>query len=156
MKEISAPFAKFKFEIFVNKMVTFAEKTMDSDYAVAWIDKAGGFPGYDVDKKERDYQMELKEEGKMLYFYFSDVDSGDPINCANGKKYTLDKYSNFSLSVSTTIGYLLKYKDGEIIINSAMNSGEPSLGPLPSIDLYDDCDVFDEPMGKYIKKFIEK
>lgn len=154
MKEIRLSFEKFMFNEFVEKMFEFACEIMESSYAVPWVYKVGDIPEYDEEKDERDYVTELKEEGKQLYFAFSNINIGDPINCADGKEYEIDEESRFCLGDTDTVGYLLKYHDGELIINSAVNAGGACVAPPPSIDLEKDCDVFDKPMEKFIKKFI--
>ncbi|MGV8984381.1 hypothetical protein [Clostridium sp.] len=154
MNKISIRFDKFNFKVFVDDMVTFAAKIMDYDYLVAWVDREGGYPQYNDENQERDYLTELKKEGKMLYFYFSDVNTEDPIKCADGCEYEIDRHSRFGLGHSDTVGYLLNYKEGELSINSAINFGESGPGPFPSINIREDCDVFDEPMERFILKFI--
>lgn len=135
-------------------MLKFAEEIMDPAYSVAWVRNSGDIPQYDEDKDERDYLAELKEEGKMLYFTFSNTNVGDPINCADGKEYEIDEDSDFCLGEADTVGYLIRYDNGDLIINSAVNASGACVAPPPSIDLEADCDVFDEPMAKFIRKFI--
>jgi hypothetical protein len=154
MNEIRLSFEKFRFNEFVEKMLEFAGEVMDPAYAVPWVHGVGDIPEYDEDKEERDFLTELKEEGKHLYFNFSNSNIGEPINCADGKEYEIDEDSNFCLGEADSVGYLLQYQEGEIIINSALNAAGACVAPPPSIDLEKDCDVFDKPMEKFIKKFI--
>jgi hypothetical protein len=155
MKEIIVPFEKFNFNGFVKEMLVFASEIMNPAYSVAWVYESGDFPEYDEDKEDRDYITELKEEGKCLYFTFSNVNIGDPINCADGNEYEIDEDSDFCIGDVDTVGYLLQYKDGDLIINSAINAGGACTAPPPSVDIVLDCDVFNEPMERFIRKFIK-
>ena len=156
MKELRVSFEKFDFNGFVNEMYEFACEIMDPSYAVPWVNESGDIPEYDEDKDDRDLLLELKAEGKQLYFTFSNVGIEESINCADGEEYEIDEDSNFGLGEADTVGYLLKLYDGELIINSARNSAGGCMFPPPSIHIEEDCDVFDEPMEKFIKKFIKK
>jgi len=155
MKELRVSFEKFDFNGFVHEMYEFACEIMEPSYAFPWVYKSGDMPEYDEDKDERNLFYELKDEGKQLYFAFSNVGIEESINCADGKEYEIDEDSDFGLG-EATVGYLLKFKDGELIINSAMDCAGGCMVPPPSINIVEDCDVFDEPMERFINMFINK
>ena len=137
-------------------MEEFAGEIMDVCYAFPWIEKLGDIPEFDEDKEKRYYIFELKEEGKMLYFTFSNTNIGEPINCADGQEYEIDEESDFYIGEGDTVGYLMYYKNGDLIINSAVDAAGACTAPPPSLDIELNCDVFDKPMEKFIQGFIEK
>jgi len=92
----------------------------------------------------------------MIYFAFSNTNIGEPINCADGKEYEIDEDSDFWLGEADTVGYLLQYNNGDLIINSAVNAAGACTAPTPSLDIRLNCDVFDKPMEEFIQGFIEK
>ncbi|MGV8984380.1 hypothetical protein [Clostridium sp.] len=156
MKEIQIPYKKFNITEFMEKMEVFTGEVMNVCYAFPWVEVSGDIPDFDEDKEERDYISELKDEGKLLYFTFSNTNIGEPINCADGEEYEIDEDSNFCLGDADTVGYLLQYKNGDLIINSAVNAAGACTATPPSLDIELNCDVVDKPMEEFIQGFIEK
>ena len=156
MEKIIIPFEKFKFKTFIEKMLEFAEEITDIIYAVPWVMESGDMPEYDEDKMERNYLTELRQEKKCLYLAFSNTNTQEPINCADGKEYELEENYNFCLGEADTVGYLLKFENGYLIINSAVNAAGACIAPPPSIDIEQKCYAFDSPLQEFIKEFIIK
>jgi hypothetical protein len=153
MKEIKIPFEKFKFDEFMEAMHQFSYEA-EFYYEVPWIYKSGDEPNYD-EKIERDYLHELKEEGKLLYFDFTTSNYDGIVECADGYEYEEgeDNFHNFGIGVEDTVGYLLGYKEGTLVINSAVNCGA-AVGAA-SIRISSNCGFFDEPMEEFVRGFIQ-
>ena len=156
MKEIIVPIHKFDFKGFAAKSIEFAEQYIDPDYAVAWVDEPGDIPEYVNDYENKDALLELLIEGKVLFIMFSDSNIGDSIACADSNEYVIDEDSDFCLGDTDCVGYLLQSKDSVLTINSAINASGACTAPPPSVDIENDCDVFDKPLEDYIKKYIDK
>lgn len=180
MKGIKIDLEKFDLHGLVKYTLDFLQDYLPPGYAIPWIYNLGDKPVYykneaDPDAIGRDYYNELVNEEKLLYFDFSESNLGMPVICADGYAYLLDdeldeneedklkEYNRgggynqekyFSMGDSENLGYLLKYHDGELTIWSARHSGGGCLVPPPSIDVEEYCGIFDEPMYKFINKFI--
>lgn len=154
MKEIIVPIEKFDFQRFEDKSIEFAKQVLDTDYAVAWVEKSGDIPEYEINYLDRSSLLEALNQGKALFFMFTNTNTGDSINCVDGEGYEIDEESDFCLGDADCVGYLLQIKNGVLTINSAVNSGGACTFPPPSLDIEINCDVFDKPMEKFIKRFI--
>lgn len=154
MKEIRVEFEKFDFEGFVSETLKGVEEIVDTDYAILKVHEVGKSPIEPELNEKRDYLKELKESN-FLFFTFSDVNIGNIILCADGNEYELDDEDDSDLCMgdNDSLGFLIQYKNGQLIINSANHSIGSCTMP-PSIDIIEDCSVFDEGMEKFIKKFI--
>jgi len=156
METITIPFKQFRFNDFMRRMLEFSKEITDIAYAVPWVMDPGDIPEYDEDNIGRNYLTELKEEKKYLYLAFSSTNIGEPIHCADKKEYEIDDNFNFCLGEADTVGYLLKFENGDLIINSAINAAGACTAPPPSIDIEKKCYIFDNPIQKFISEFIIK
>lgn len=164
MKEIRVSPEKFKFNEFVESLLKFQENVADSVYAAPWILELDESPNYNEEGKDRDYLMELKEENKKLYFDFTNVNAGDPVDCADGSiigdnlnededgEEVEDEIEPF-WGITETIGLLVEFKENNFVINSALSYGGDCMFPS-SIDIKEDCKFLDDLMEKYVRNFI--
>lgn len=157
MKELSIPTSKFKFDKFTESILVFLSDVIDKKYHPSYVvmkmNNIDDKPKFGPVKGRANFQDELKS-GKLLFFPFTSTNTVDfPIVCADGSNQELDDDSDFAMGDVDSVGYLFQLKDGKYIINSAIHAGG---GPMmPSVDITD-CDIFESPMKKYIKKFIAK
>ncbi|MDD4170060.1 MAG: hypothetical protein PHD36_07390 [Desulfotomaculaceae bacterium] len=165
MRGLKIDLEKFDLQGLVKHTLEFLRDYLPPSYAIPWIYNLGDKPVYyknesDPDAIDRDYYNELVNEGRLLYFDFSESNLGMPIICADGNAYLLgeenDQEKYFCMSDSENLGYLLKYHDGKLTIWSARHSGGGCLFPPPSINIEEYCGIFDEPMNKFINKFMKK
>lgn len=182
MQETKIEFENFDFHHFVDSMFDFAPKVLsDPEYFVQWVKESKDEPNDLENCLDHNVLLKALEDGKCLFFSFSDVNFGEPIRCANGKAYLLldddyvnendedendeDEYeiivaedyndSDFCFGDVDCLGYLLEKKGDQLIINTAINAGGCCPGPGPSIDIKEDCYIFDQPMKEFIQGFIK-
>ena len=155
MKEIRVPIEKFNFNKFVDDYIKFAPEVVNTDYAVAIIEKSGDAPEFVDDFEDKKELLNLLNQGKALFFMFSDVNVGQgDIACADGNEVEIDEDSDFNLIGEVDcVGFLISKKNEEFIIKSAIHYGGSFPGSKESIDIETDCDIFEAPMQKYIESF---
>jgi hypothetical protein len=164
MKEIKVTPEKFQFDKFVESLLKFQENISEPIYAVPWIFELNEAPNYNEEGEDRDYLKELKEENKKLYFDFTNVNAGDPVDCADGsivgenafedeEDEELEAEGEPFWGITETLGYLVEYRDNSVVINSALSYGGDCIFP-PSIDIKTDCKFLDSLMENFIRSFI--
>ncbi|TCL58285.1 hypothetical protein EDC14_104321 [Hydrogenispora ethanolica] len=120
------------------------------------------FAGYDEPlefgpAEERDLAAELLEEGRSLYFPFSDTNTGEAVPCADGQRYrfpvveTDETELNFCAAELESIGFLVAVARDELRIEQAVMSGG-ALSPAEPADW--SGLALDEAMERFIRKFI--
>ncbi|MFC4799480.1 hypothetical protein ACFPA1_08930 [Neobacillus sp. GCM10023253] len=136
----------------------------------------------DIDVYEFEYYLEnLVNEQNYLYVNFSEPGLEREIQCINGETYYLidsDDYEvekeegdseipedvvpvkNLYLNETCSLGYLLKYKNGTLTIQSAIYyiHGKHFIGPggfgsTTEIEVEEDVEIFEQPMIEYIKQY---
>jgi hypothetical protein len=124
----------------------------------------------DADFKLEDTTEVLKEnENNYVFVNFSASNTGDPIDCIDGNSYgngyfdededDEEKTGEGMLDDSSSFGYVIQYKDGLYVINSGIFSVSSIMCHIPptsSVELVEECLVFDEPLENYLDKFISK
>ena len=150
MKDIIVDVEKIDFDRFVDKVRSMRRG------AIASIEKIGDYPDYCFDNTSRDFQQELKD-GLLVFFPFSGSNFGEPISCVDGierdyQTMAEEEETDLCLGFSDAVGYVFELKNNKFIIKSATDAGVMS----PSVDLEEDCFIFDEPMKKFIESFIKK
>lgn len=117
-----------------------------------------------------EYTLEyLKEdENNYVYVNFSTSCVGDPIACIDGNSYGNDYFDEDEeedeedtgaemLDESSSFGYIIQYKDGLYLISSrifSMTTIKCSVPPTEVVQFVDDCLEFEEPLTKYLDRFI--
>lgn len=156
MQELSVKLDNFSFDAFSKAVLDFAGKLMNEGTnptrAIVWVDEVGEAPNY-PEKDERDFIREMVKEKKVLLFPFTTFNE-QPMPCADQNNYVLeDDLEERALGTNEYFGFLLKVTDGILIINA----GYHFLGAcqMPArVDIKTDCGVLNEPMSKFIRKFI--
>ena len=142
-----------------------------------WEDEIEVYPSdYLIDK--------LVNDDKYLYVNFSEPGLNREINCIDGGTYYLineEDYEiemeeedgslpedvapvkNLYISESESIGYLLKYEDYKLTIQSAIYYlhgkqfvGPCGMGSTTEIEIEDDVEIFEQPMLEYITQYVIK
>jgi hypothetical protein len=159
MEEKSITIDNFKLPQFIGSILEFLKTQVSKDFHPSWaivsVSGPGEVPEYGPEDGNRDIESELINENKILFFPFSSSNVGEPIPCADRKSYMIDEDSEFSLGYTDCAGYLFKYKGGSLIINSAVHAGGACIAPPPSVDIVEDCDVFELPMIEFLNKYIK-
>ena len=161
MEQLSIPINDFNLTGFIDEILNFNKAVIsdefDASYIIAEVPKIGGVPKYRAGSKDYNFKSKLVDEGKRLFFPFSATNVGEEIPCADGETYEIDDEdeSDLCFGEADCIGYLVEIKDGKVIINTAVNYGGACVAPPSSVELQKDCDVFEEPMRKFLGKFIK-
>ena len=162
MEQLNVPLKEFNLTRFINKIIDFNKTVIsnefDASYIIAEVPKVGGVPKYKTGSKDYNFKSKLIEEGKRLFFPFSATNVGEEIPCADGKTYEIDDEgeSDLCFGEADCIGYLVEIKDGKVIINTAVNYGGACVAPPASVEIQKECDIFEEPMRKFLGRFIRK
>jgi len=163
MREIRIPLDEFDLGVFLDRAVEFlggqVPPEVDPTYAMVCVEHPGDVPifgpedGWDV-------LSALKRQGKMVFFPFAHADTDGTLTCADGNTYGpasgSEEYEEEALiGLEDAVGYLVQVKGGAVIMNSAIHAGGGCTGPTPSVDLYPDCGVLEQPMEKFVRSFID-
>lgn len=96
MKENKIKLENFDFHRFADSIIFFASDFTDLDYLVSWVKKPGEAPMQLENCTDHDVLLKALDDGKSLFFPFSESYLQGPIRCANSKEYIfkrdLDKY----------------------------------------------------------------
>jgi len=158
----------FDFDQFSKEIVTFLSKRvseeLDPSFAIAVIEKLGenGRAEYGPESGWKDL-LALLQKGKLLFFPFSDNYLGEPVFCVDGNFYPekIDgKYQediDIEIGETDCYGYTLQLKKSMFHIHSSIHFGG-YMYPMtpPHVELKEDCGVFDQPMNKFINRFLEE
>jgi len=162
MKEIRIPLEQFDLEAFLDRTIEFLKGWMASEvdptYALVWVRSLKDVPvfglesGWDV--------LSGLAEGKMVFFPFAYADADGVLDCSDGNTYgptsdDEDSEGEMIVGMEDSVGFLVKVKDGIVIINAGIHLGGACPGPGPGIDLCLDCGVLEGPMEKFIRGFIK-
>ena len=161
MKYTNSEVDDFDFSGFIDTILKFNKTIISQDFdptfAIVEVPEIGGVPIYGSENDGRDIYSELVNEGKRLFFPFSATNVGEPIPCADGNSYELDEENGeLCMGVADSIGYLVEIENGKIVIHSAIHCGGACVAPPPSVDLLEDCEVFEEPMMEFLERFVGK
>jgi len=131
--------------------------------AIAIVEELGE-EGYAVYGPESGWSnfIEKLEDGKLLFFPFSDSYIEEPVKCADGKKHPSkfieDKKDNYEIPIgeSDCIGFSFLLKENNFIIQSSIHYGGYMYPHSPPHVKLHDCGIFKSPMQKFINTFIKK
>ena len=120
-------------------------------------------------------------EHQYLYVNFSEPRLDREINCIDGGEYYLideDDYEeekeedgylpedvkpvkDMFLNETNSLGYLVKYENGNLIIQSAIYYlhgkhfvGPCGMGSTTEIEIKENVEIFEQPMLEYIKQYV--
>jgi hypothetical protein len=94
-------------------------------------------------------------KGKLLFFLFTDTNTGGPVACVDGKERSARQGSVFGMGEVDRAGLLIRLSKSKHTIDSAIHTGGADPGPAPSVDLTD-CGVLDEAMVTFVRRFITR
>ena len=153
MKELRIPMDRFDFDRFLSEFRAHAEQVINPDYALAYIDDSGDVPEY-VGFMDRVEIIELLEDNKLVFIFFSETNLGEPVACIDGMSYEVNEELNFIMGENDCVGFLFQKEGNHLIIHSAMNTGGACVSPPPSVFIEADCSIFDPPMEQYLQRFV--
>lgn len=128
---------------------------------------------FEIDELNEETAEELFEQlinnGKYVYVNFSSSALDEELFCIDGNTYLyineddvedyfedeevpedFQPYKNLRIYEDSSVGYLLKYNGGKLLIQSAVIQLTYS-----SIDVVDDVELLNGPMTSYMQKFIK-
>lgn len=137
---------------------------MNPDSAFATLDPAGEDAPW-PDPDEATDPLDRLRAGKGVFAMFHDRGhcEGDPIRCVDGAKIDVpekedddgnpnpawdERFENLP-SESQSYGYIITLEGGKVRIQSSLTVDEQEC-----FDPVDDCGVFDEPMAKFVQRFV--
>ena len=95
--------------------------------------------------EERDLEAELVDNGKLVLFPSHEPITGDELKRLDSSMYGDDEDDpKLDIGVAEAYGYLVEVRDGQITIRGALYDG--SSWPAPTLEVVDECRVFDEWM----------
>ena len=160
MKQLTVPISEFDLSTFIKDILKFnktvVSKEVDPSYAIVVVSEIGGIPNYGPESGGRDIYSELVDEGKRLFLPFSSSNIGEPMPCADGNSYEIDEDSDFCMGDIDCVGYLVEKEGDNLLIQSAINAGGGCPVPPPSVELLEDCDVFEDGMREFLERYINK
>jgi hypothetical protein len=130
MKELKMRVTDFDLAGFIDELVGFLEMNGLSKTAIAWLSDYEDIPEAGPDWPDRNYRKELQREGRILYFPFSDINTGEPVCCADGHEYLLpvlepsESELAFCAGEIESVGLLVRIIGDEIeIVPALLQSG---------------------------------
>jgi len=160
VKQIKIAIDKFDFEDFQKEVIGFLAGQVSPDvhpsWAVVGIDAPGDEPEYGPEEGRSSFLDELNA-GRYLFFPFSSSNACGPIDCADGecREYEDSEETEAIIGDVDCVGFLLKLKEGILYIDSAIHAGGSCPAPPPSVDI-SDCDIFEDGMKEFIRRFIRE
>jgi len=162
MKEIRIRLECYDLEALLERTVHFLKEQVSSEvgttYEIVWVQSLGDVPifgpeiGWDV-------VSALKKKRRKVFFPFAYADADGTFTCADGHTYKQasdDEYSDdeMFIGMEDSLGYLVQITGRSVIINSAIHAGGGCCGPAARVDVYPNCGVLEQPMEKFIRRFI--
>lgn len=111
-----------------------------------------------------------KDKNNYAFVNFSNVNIGEPISCMDGNSYgndvdeeDVEEYEQVEetgvemLDDGSNFGYIIQYKDGAYTVNSGIYSLSLincMIPPTESVEIVEDCLLFEKPMERYLERFI--
>jgi hypothetical protein len=115
----------------------------DGSLAVYLLDGPGDTPT--PSHENRILEAELVENGKLVFLPFHEPMVGDQVKCLDGSVYVENEdVPKLDIGEADAYGYLMELRQGDITIRGALYDG--SSGPVPTLEVQEECGVFDERM----------
>lgn len=159
MEEIRIPLIKFDLSRFIDGIFNFMSRNEISPSTIACFSQEGAAEEVRVDEINQDSVREWLFQGRVLFLPFSDINTGDPIPCADGMRYALsvpgdlDEEVAVSIEIIETVGFLVRVEQDEVIICGAVFSGGEYY-PIEGAAMDEDLKEFSEPMDNFVKRFM--
>jgi hypothetical protein len=157
---------QFNLKEFLQQSITNGKEIMNPN--VFSMKSPKGYEEKDWDTQDVDsIYSDLIEEGKYVYVNFSSSALDEELTCIDGEKYLYIKEDeveeyfededtpegfqpavNLELYEDSSVGYLLKYENDQLRIQTAVIQVSDS-----SIQAQDDVEMLNEPMKQYLDRF---
>lgn len=159
MEEIRIPLNKFDLPRFIGEIFNFMSRNEISPSTIACFSDEGAAEEVKEGEIDQDSVREWLLLGKVLFLPFSDINTGDPIPCADGMRHSLsvpgdlDEEVAISVEIIETVGFLVRVEQEEVIICGAVFSGGEYY-PIEGAAMDKDLKEFGEPMDNFVKGFM--
>lgn len=159
MEEIRIPLNKFNLARFIGEIFDFMCRNEIFPSAIVCLSDEGTAEEVKVGKTDQDSVREWLFLGRVLFLPFSDINTGDPIPCADGMRYSLsipgelDEEVAISVEIIETVGFLVRVEQDEVTICGAVFSGGEYY-PIEGAAMDEDLKEFREPMALFVKRFM--
>lgn len=156
MKEFKISLNQYDLTRFIGEIYEFMDRNDISPSMVACFSEED--EPAEVGKIDRDSVGELLLQGKIIFLPFSDINTGEPIPCADGKQYSialpndLDEEVAISADPVESVGFLVQVESGEVIICGAVFSGGEYY-PIEGAEMDEDLKEFSQPMTLFGERF---
>ncbi len=160
IKELVVPAEKFHFDKFIAASLRFNKKIGSSEiHPSAYISKVasnGEAPEEAPETGWGGFNEDLKA-GKALFFPFAGPNTGEKMDCADGKKLSVDdEVDEFTFGDSDVVGLFVTLQKGSYKINPAVYCMMGMTCNMPGDITISDCGKFNAPMRAWAEKFIKK
>lgn len=158
MREFRIAQNKFDLTGFIDQIFDFMRWDDISSRIVACFAKDGAVTEWEVNETSRDSVLEFLFQGKIVFLPFSDINTGEPIRCADGNQYSLSDSSDLDEEVAISpeqvesIGYLVQVEQEEVIICGAVLKGG-EYHEIDGVEMDEDLKEFSGPMGLFMEGF---
>jgi hypothetical protein len=147
------PVEEFNLGLFVDQINDFIRRMEPTEetYGLVYVDRFEGVPVYQLGPAPEagTAALGVLDEMQAVFFPFG-FNDGNWLTCADGISYGVwfidDPAAKLVFSASY-IGYLVRIKDGHVLINGALSR------PGEKIELLLDSGFFEKPLGTYILGF---
>lgn len=167
LDKIKMPLEKFDLTGFVGRIVNFVRELGTGNpapiTAIPVVERNGLTPHLYENATDRTLHDELVKEHKAIYFPFSSSNTGNPVLCANGSKYTVPKSENeeghglavatLTLDTTETVGFIVKASGKDITIQFAKQFIGNDEGPA-CVETLRHVGEFEAPMMAFLETFI--
>ena len=165
MIEMKIPVQKFDVKGFAADILRFLKEEgiggETPETVIAEVMEDGSTPYWGDSIPNRDILHELLEEGKALFFTFSNTNVGEPIMCADGKSIQLDEEddedaeeSQFYIGESEVVGFVLQVLEGDLTIQTVVHGPGAECSQAPSVEEIEDAGPFEQGMTEYLNRFM--
>lgn len=159
MREIRSILSEFDLSDFIGEIFNFLSRKEMPFTLVACFSESGVVEELDAGTITADSVKELLFRGKILFLPFSDINTGDPVPCADGNHYLLSTPNDLDEEVAISaepvelIGFLLKIEQEKVIIEAATFSGGEYY-PVEGVEMEEDWKELSEPMSLFVERFM--
>ncbi len=157
MEEFKNPLKHYDLLRFIGELFELRSNDISASIIVCFSEE-GALDELGVEEINLDLVKNLLLQGRILFLPFSDINVGEPIPCADGKRYSLsapddlDDEVAISAELVESVGFLVRVEEGEVIICGAVFSGGDYY-PIEVGEMDGDVQEFCEPMGQFVERF---
>lgn len=158
MREFRVARNEFDLTDFIDKIFDFMRQDDISSRIVASFSENGVVTEWEVEEINRDSVVDILFQGKIVFLPFSDINTGEPIRCADGNQYSLSDPSDLDEEVAISpelveaIGFLVQVEQEEVIICGAVLKGGEYY-EIDGVEMDEELKEFCGPMALFIEGF---